>query len=182
MDLATLNDPSKGYLVGDTCVIGVDIVVLNTKIQGECITMFEVPRVVSHSWKFDNFSTADLESYSSPQFFAGNYKWVIKFYPNGSGNSIGTAISLFLELDLSTSSNRKVFANYTLRAKDQKNGQRNEIKWSFNSFWNSTRNRGFNHFLPLDEFKDPKRGFLVNDSCVLEADVQVLGEVVPLPK
>ncbi|OIV95415.1 hypothetical protein TanjilG_06284 [Lupinus angustifolius] len=65
IDHATLNDPSKGYLIDDTCVFGVDVFVLNTKIKGECITMIEEPRVVSYSWKFDNFSNADLKCYNS---------------------------------------------------------------------------------------------------------------------
>ncbi|XP_019418581.1 PREDICTED: BTB/POZ and MATH domain-containing protein 6-like [Lupinus angustifolius] len=188
LDHATLNDPSKGYLIDDTCVFGVDVFVLNTKIKGECITMLEVPRVVSHSWKFDKFSGADLISYCSQPFFAGNYKWKIKFYPNGCGESHGTAISLFLNLDLSslsTSSNHKVLAKFTLRVKDSKNGklyQRPEGLSHWYAFSNSCCAWGFSHFLPLARFKDPSVGFLGNDSCILEADVEVLGVVAPLRK
>ncbi|CAL0302439.1 unnamed protein product [Lupinus luteus] len=177
IDHATLNDPSKGYLIDDTCVFGVAVFVFDTSFRGECLSMIEKPVNYSHSWKFDNVSKTDLKYYISEPFFAGKYKWTIWFHPNGIVDCNGTSISLYLYLDFSaqsTSSKPKVFVEFTLRAKDQNSDQHYEKK-SFHAFSKSSDNWGFRQFCTLAEFKDPKKGLLVKDCCILEADVKVYG-------
>ncbi|XP_019418582.1 PREDICTED: uncharacterized protein LOC109329369 [Lupinus angustifolius] len=173
----SLKDPLKGFLFDDSCVFGVEVFVLNTTIQGECISIFRRSVNVSYSRKFDNFSNADVGGYKSPPFFTGKYKWNIIFYPRGIVERNIAYFSLYLCLDISTlpaSSNPKVFVEYTLRANDQYHGS--------DVLSNSRTVVGFNQFLRLAKFKDSKRGFLVNDSCILEADVKVLGKVEHIPK
>ncbi|XP_056163043.1 ubiquitin C-terminal hydrolase 12-like [Syzygium oleosum] len=41
MPLATFTDPSNGYLIDDTCVFGVEIVVIKNSGLGECFTPIE---------------------------------------------------------------------------------------------------------------------------------------------
>ncbi|CAL0302440.1 unnamed protein product [Lupinus luteus] len=181
----SLKDPLKGYLFDDNCLFGVEVFVFNTSIRGECISISPRPVKVSYSWKFDNFSNADLESYESPPFFTGKYKWNIVFFPHRNVESDGVSSSIYLCLDFSAlpaSSKPKVFVEFTLRAKDQNNGRHYEAEAGLHALSNSKSGFGVKSFLPLAQFKDPKRGFLVNDSCILEADVQVLGTVELLPK
>jgi len=36
---------------------------------------------------------------------------------------------------------------------------------------------GFLNFMPLDQFYDPARGYLVNDTCIVEADITVCKDI-----
>ncbi|KAF1891952.1 hypothetical protein Lal_00036302 [Lupinus albus] len=170
MDYATLKGTSRGYMINDTCVFGVSVFIFNTIFRGECLSMIEKPVCVSHSWKFNNFSIAELDYY--------------EFYPTGNVECNYSSISLFLYFNfsaLSTSSNRKLYVEFTLRAKDQNNGKHSERK-AFHDFSNSSSIWGFSEFFSLAKFIDAKRGFLVKDCCILEADVKVLGVAKLLPK
>lgn len=75
MDLGTFNDPSKGYLIDDTCVFGAEVFVVKNTHKGDCLSMLHGPVTVSHSWKF-KFSQS-IEKHESESFFGGDYKWYI---------------------------------------------------------------------------------------------------------
>lgn len=81
IDLFTFKDPSKGYLVDDTCVFGVEVFVVKTINKGDCLSVHE-PVTIHHSWKFNNFSFATLEKYESESFVGGNYKWYVYINPS----------------------------------------------------------------------------------------------------
>lgn len=72
-------DVSKGYLTGDTCVLGADVFVFKErrKCKGECLSMIKDSVMRKHVWKVENFSKLDAESYYSESFTAGDQKWYI---------------------------------------------------------------------------------------------------------
>ncbi|KAL3750476.1 hypothetical protein ACJRO7_011475 [Eucalyptus globulus] len=149
--LKTLNDAQNGYLVDDTCSTG----------QGENLLMIKDAISQKHMWKVNNFSNLDEEFYESKVFIAGNQKWKIRLYPNGEGSGLGGFVSLYLEpADRDTlPPGTKIFAGFTLR------------QW----FSASIKDWGWATFTSHADFRSPNTGYLVKDTCKVEAEVTVLG-------
>ncbi|XP_031376430.1 MATH domain and coiled-coil domain-containing protein At3g58250-like [Punica granatum] len=178
--LKTFADSRNGYLVDDTCVLGAEVFVSKERStgKGESLVMIKDALSNNHYWKIDNFSKLDKEYYDSSIFLAGNYKWKIRFFPNGKGSGLGSYISLYLDLAETESlpPGTKVFAGLSLRILDQVQG-RNYIGKANHWFSASSRETGWARFMLLSSFK--QLGPLVKDSCWVEAEVSVLGVVDP---
>ncbi|KAH9687477.1 TRAF-like family protein [Citrus sinensis] len=113
--LEEFNDASNGYLLGDTCVFGAEVLV---KERNKC---------------------------------KGDQKWKILLLPKGLGEASGSHISMYLRLtDLST-----ITAGEWLNT--------------------STQFGGWKKFVELNYLNKAGNGFLVNDVCIVEAEVPVLG-------
>ncbi|XP_028804215.1 uncharacterized protein LOC114759242 [Neltuma alba] len=176
VDIVSFNDPSNGYLVEDACVFGAEVFVVKPP-EEECLSMIDEPPPLSYRWKFDNFSRVSLEKYESELFLAGNYRWRLAFYPNGTGEGKGNSVSLFLTVDPSSiPPNTKLYVHCILRAKDQIKGQHAETKF-YRHFSSSSPTWGSRMFVPLAKFKDPTKGFLEGNSCILETEFKVMGLV-----
>ncbi|XP_061369394.1 uncharacterized protein LOC133312234 [Gastrolobium bilobum] len=175
IDLDTFKDPSNGYLIDDTCAFGVEVFVVRTMNKGDRLSMIHGPVTHSHSWKFNNFSIASSDIYESELLVWGNYKWKLHFYPNGQDEGKGNSISLYLVLDVSTlSPNTALVVDFTLRAKDQLGGKHAEEKCCRN-YSKSNSHWGYPQLMALSKFIEPHLGFLVDDSCILEAELKILG-------
>ncbi|XP_061369399.1 ubiquitin C-terminal hydrolase 12-like [Gastrolobium bilobum] len=96
VDIDTFKDPSNGYLIGDTCVFGVEVFVVKTMNKDDCLSMIHEP--VTHS-------------YTCPKFSNSSSSWEYK------------------------------------------------------------------QLVALAKFKNSNSGFLVNDSCILEAEFKVLAVI-----
>ncbi|ESR46024.1 hypothetical protein CICLE_v10003625mg [Citrus x clementina] len=149
--LEAFNDASNGYLVDDTCVFVAEFV-----------------------WMVENFSKLDERRQESQVFCAGEHKWKIVLYPMGNGCGDGDHLSLFLAFEDSTLEAIKVYARYTLRIFDQVGAKHKSFQDS-NWFLTPESSWGWPRFVSLSEFNEPETGFLVNDVCVVEAEVAVLG-------
>ncbi|XP_042503407.1 uncharacterized protein LOC122080665 [Macadamia integrifolia] len=175
--ISVFNDPTRGYLVDDTCVFGAEVFVIKSAGQGERLSMIKNATAHKHTWKIHYFYPR-TESYTSEIFIAGDYKWNVVLYPRGSGNSRGLCLSMYLYLaDLTTlTSNQKVYVHYCLRLIDQIQKEPVEKKVTR---WYSTasNNWGWHDFLLLRDLNNPEKGYLLNDSCIIEAEVNVLGIV-----
>ncbi|KAK4273191.1 hypothetical protein QN277_021639 [Acacia crassicarpa] len=180
VDLVSFNDHSNGFLIEDACVFGAEIFVIKPPSKREHLSMIHEPPLLSYRWKFDNFSKVNLEKYESELFPAGNYRWKLVFYPNGTIEGKGNSVSLFLTVDTSSlPSNTKLYAHCILRVKDQVKGQHAETKF-YRHFSSSNPTWGSRTLVPLATFKDPTKGFLEANSCILETEIKVLGLVKPL--
>ncbi|KAL5539700.1 hypothetical protein UlMin_044564 [Ulmus minor] len=182
MDLKTLTNTKNGYIVKGTCTFGAEVFVANQKtFKGECVSMIKNPESYTYKWKINRFSSRILrkQQHESETFLAGKYKWTISFYPKGNEASKGNNISLFLALDTSTlpAPNTKLLVHYNLRVVDQINNQHFQ---RITSRFGLVSSLGYSRFMPLAKFKDPSNGFFVGDSCIIEADVQVLGVIKPM--
>ncbi|XP_048137891.1 uncharacterized protein LOC125315863 [Rhodamnia argentea] len=161
--LATFIDPSNGYLIDDTCVFGVEVLVIKNSGLGECFTPKEGTSY-THKWKISRFSSLKQESCWSKPFLAGNQKWKLHLYPRGDLAERNKSLSIYLwladsgKLDLG----QKVNASFTIRLRG-KDGTVLGERMSKGSFWfsQSTNSSG--------------------DSCVIEAEVTVLGTTSKLP-
>ncbi|KAJ4827113.1 hypothetical protein Tsubulata_002455 [Turnera subulata] len=120
----TFNNPSKGYLVNDCCVFGVEL--LGNTRHGETLSWVKQPgSFVRHwsggglfTWKIHNFSTISGDYVCSPVFTVGGQQWKLNLYPKGWQGSCGRHLSLFLYVQ-NVSTGRNLSVHYKLRLKDQ---------------------------------------------------------------
>ncbi|XP_022842380.1 MATH domain and coiled-coil domain-containing protein At3g58360-like [Olea europaea var. sylvestris] len=176
--LSLFNDPAKGYLVNDTCVLGVEVYVTQEKLtgKGEILSLVKDAISYKHTWKIDNFSNLTNEYLDSKPFNAADQTWKIQLYPKGKGTGKDNYISLYLALaePEKLSPTTKIYAKYTLRILDQINGIHDS---DIANHWYSASNSlwGWQRFAPISYFYKKSAGFLVNNSCIVEAEVTVNG-------
>ncbi|XP_012833011.1 PREDICTED: uncharacterized protein LOC105953876 [Erythranthe guttata] len=152
-----LTDPSNGYLVDDNCVFGVEVSVVKKEAFAiECLSLknFEIP--YKRDWKTPNFSKLG-EFSKSEEFIVGDHKWIVRLYPKGNGDASGRHVSVFLYYYGSNTGSAWFSAS--------------------NNAW------GWKSFMEIATINDPKKGFIVNDSCHLEVEISVKAvvQVSPLP-
>ncbi|KAF8389288.1 hypothetical protein HHK36_025981 [Tetracentron sinense] len=131
--------------------------------------LVEDPPFSRFTWTIENFSRLNTKDYYSETFFAGSYKWRVLIFPKGD--------NLSMYLDVADSTNLPYgwsrYAKFSLAVVNQiheKNTIRKDTQHQFNeqeSGW------GFLSFMPFSELYDPRRGYLVNDTCIVEAKVSV---------
>ncbi|KAA8543126.1 hypothetical protein F0562_021379 [Nyssa sinensis] len=173
----TFTDPSNGYLVDDTCVFGAEIFILKRARKGECLSLLEEAVTCNYIWKIKSFSNFKSSCYQSDAFVVGDHKWRIELYPRGHAEGQGNSISVFLQLESSSlAPDTRLFVKFMMRISDQNNGQHSELT-ADNHFGPSCLTWGFRKFISLAKLNDPKKGFLVDDTCIIEAQVTLLGIV-----
>ncbi|KAL5564631.1 hypothetical protein UlMin_027795 [Ulmus minor] len=171
--LNTFNDGANGFLVDDTCVFGAEVFVCKERgrEKGECFHMIKDPILNKHTWRVDNFSKLSTEYIESKTFNAGDHKWNIKLYPNGKGAGLGTCVSLYLALE-SPPPTSKIYAEFTLRILNQLNTSHYYGKVT-NWFSASDKEKGWFRFITTSYFSRTDVGYLVKDTCIIEAEVTV---------
>ncbi|KAL5725407.1 hypothetical protein ACHQM5_008554 [Ranunculus cassubicifolius] len=175
ISLATFASPYNGYLVDDTCEFGVEVFIVQNTGASETLSMLNEMSTATFSWKVEKFSQLEKETYSDV-FTSGGHKWEIELYPNGNGHGKNSSLSLYLYLADSDNMqpNTEVHAKVTLRLKNK--ADKDDIERSTEHWFDSTKDgRGWDFIIGLQEFRDPAKGFLVDDTCSIEADVTVLG-------
>ncbi|OIS95820.1 PREDICTED: uncharacterized protein LOC109235877 [Nicotiana attenuata] len=192
-----LKEQSNGYLVDDSIIIGAEVFVVKSQGVGECVSMLEDIETNKHEWKISEFSKLGDSCYlkslllgitngmslmseadSGFKFYRFSCTWKILLRPNSCVCQRDQSISIYLILvDAEGFGCRKrVKVEYTLFVKDQINGEHH--KKDFSSWFSAVSDSlGLHAFMPQHELKDPKRGFLVKDCCIVEADVSIIGVV-----
>ncbi|KAH9753452.1 TRAF-like family protein [Citrus sinensis] len=163
----------------DEFLILQEVFVKETKeCTGECLSMTKLTSASNykHVWKIENFSKLEDRFYESEVFVAGDQKWKILLLPKGLGEASGSHISMYLRLiDLSTiTGGSKIYVLFTLRIRNQllsKHYEKKAGEW-LNT---STQFGGWKKFVELNYLNKAGNGFLVNDVCIVEAEVPVLG-------
>ncbi|CAL5436108.1 unnamed protein product [Camellia sinensis] len=184
LPLGTFNDAANGYLIRDTCLFGAEVVVMNCTGRGECLTLLKKGLDITYTWKIDKFSSLVSKIHYSAVFTIGNQEWRVRLYPEGQATGEGKCLSLYLELDDSKSfpSERKTYAKYKLRIRNQIYSQHVEVTGT-KCFSASTSGGWGNHsFLSFTGLHDASKGFLVKDTLIIEAEVSVLSTVNNLSK
>ncbi|XP_010265553.1 PREDICTED: probable inactive serine/threonine-protein kinase fnkC [Nelumbo nucifera] len=175
--LDVFNDPANGYLIDDTCYFGAEIYVSRESNagKGECFSMMG-PLAFNHVWRIEKFPELVEEICNSEVFTMGGHKWKMTFYPKGSKEGKGNYLSLYLVLaDLSTLlPGRKVYVEFTMRVKDQIHGKHMECKGN-QWFGEGSMSWGWAKFIQLSNLMDGSKGFLVDDLCAIEAQLDSLG-------
>nr|DAD45305.1 TPA_asm: hypothetical protein HUJ06_003535 [Nelumbo nucifera] len=177
IDLQTFKDPSNGYLVNDTCCFGVEVFICKERNirKGERLSLISPSDFPNCTWKIENFSKLEEEFYHSDEFCAADRKWKMKLYPKGDSNGKGNSISLYL-LMVGKSPDEKVYVEGKLRVLDQFNENHHESpvkQW----FVGKPSGWGYHKFMKLSVLNKLSKGFLVNDTCIFEADVSLIGVI-----
>nr|QEP51817.1 ubiquitin carboxyl-terminal hydrolase 12-like protein [Pinus massoniana] len=145
--------------------------------QGETVSTAENqppddPPSSRFTWAVDNFSRLNVKKHYSEVFTVGGYKWRVLIFPKG--NNVD---HLSMYLDVADSATLPYgwsrYAQFSLAVVNQispKYSVRKDTQHQFNareSDW------GFTSFMPLGDVYDHSKGYLVNDTLIIEADVVV---------
>ncbi|KAK4408376.1 Ubiquitin carboxyl-terminal hydrolase 12 [Sesamum angolense] len=138
----------------------------------------EDPQTAKFTWRVENFSRLNVKKLYSGIYELGDYKWRILIFPKGNN-----ADYLSMYLDVGDSATLPYgwsrYAHFSLAVVNQvhsKYSVRKETQHQFNARENDW---GFTSFMPLGELYDPSKGYLVNDTCVVEAEVAVYKAMDP---
>ncbi|KAI3979826.1 hypothetical protein MKX01_013921 [Papaver californicum] len=124
------------------------------------------------TWKIDNFSQISKRELRSNVFEVGGYKWYILIYPQGC--DVCNHLSLFL----CVANHDKLlpgwshFAQFTI-AVVNKDPKKSKYSDTLHRFWKKEHDWGWKKFMELTKVMD---GFVVNDTLVIKAQVQVIRE------
>ncbi|XP_013715514.1 ubiquitin C-terminal hydrolase 12-like isoform X1 [Brassica napus] len=132
----------------------------------------EDPPTLKFTWTVPNFSRQNTRKHYSEVFVVGGYKWRILIFPKG--NNVDH-LSMYLDVadaatlpygwsryaQFSLAVVNQIHTRYTIRKETQHQFNARESDW------------GFTSFMPLSELYDPSRGYLVNDTVYVEAEVAV---------
>ncbi|KAM4072201.1 hypothetical protein ACB094_11G119700 [Castanea mollissima] len=171
----TFKDPSQGYLVNDCCVFGVEVSVYERSHKRQCVSMIREPPNSTMTWKIEKFSTLDKSFYFSQEFTVEGLKWKIKVYPKGNTDQIPEAISIFITFCDCIPSEHKIYAEYKLRIRNQVQG--NHMERLGKHWFSNSLGWGFPQFMFLNDLHDAFKGFLVNDTIIVEAEIIVMSTV-----
>ncbi|XP_020577037.1 ubiquitin carboxyl-terminal hydrolase 13-like isoform X2 [Phalaenopsis equestris] len=132
----------------------------------------EDPPTSRFTWTIESFSRLNTKKLYSDIFVVGGYKWRILIFPKG--NNVDH-LSMYLDVadsatlpygwsrnaQFSLAVCNQIHSKFTIRKDTQHQFNARESDW------------GFTSFMPLGDLYDPIKGYLVNDTCVIEAEVAV---------
>ncbi|KAK9146436.1 hypothetical protein Sjap_006339 [Stephania japonica] len=129
------------------------------------------------TWKIENFSQISKRELRSNAFEVGGYKWYILIYPQGC--DVCNHLSLFL----CVANHDKLlpgwshFAQFTI-AVVNKDPKKSKYSDTLHRFWKKEHDWGWKKFMELSKVLD---GFIVSDTLVIKAQVQVIREKLNRP-
>ncbi|KAM7256959.1 hypothetical protein ACFE04_008752 [Oxalis oulophora] len=124
----------------------------------------------------------NADKYETADFEAGGYKWKLIVHPNGNKNkSVSDHISVYLAMADTTllTSGSEVYATFRLFLLDQNNDNYLIVQDSSakeRRFHRLKHEWGLDKFISHKIFNDATNGYLVDDTCVLGAEVYVTKE------
>ncbi|KAJ6350700.1 hypothetical protein OIU78_006775 [Salix suchowensis] len=129
---------------------------------------------------FSLLAKTEVEKYESGVFEAGGYKWNLVLYPSGNkSKNVKEHISLYLAM-ADTSSlplGWEIHVIFRLFLLDQNKDSYLVIQAGKERRFHGLKLEwGFDEFIQLSTFNDSRYGFLVEDTCVLGAEVFVCRE------
>ncbi|XP_041027772.1 ubiquitin C-terminal hydrolase 12 [Juglans microcarpa x Juglans regia] len=132
----------------------------------------EDPPSMKFTWTIENFTRLNTKKHYSDVFVVGSYKWRVLIFPKG--NNVD---HLSMYLDVADSAALPYgwsrYAQFSLAVVNQAHSKYSIRKDTQHQFTARESDWGFTSFMPLSDLYDPTRGYLVNDTCVVEAEVAV---------
>ncbi|XP_030968835.1 ubiquitin carboxyl-terminal hydrolase 13-like [Quercus lobata] len=175
LPLDTFNDASQGYLVNNCCVFAAEVFVHEHNVKRQCLSFIVEPYNSTLTWKIEKFSTLNEEYYFSQEFTDRDSKWKLMFYPKGDSTVKNPAVSVNLFLCDCLPSEQNVFVEYKLRVRDQIKGKHKENRAE--DWFSSSKDLGYPEFLLLKDLNDASKGFLMNDTVLVEAEIIVMSKL-----
>ncbi|XP_068340698.1 ubiquitin C-terminal hydrolase 12-like isoform X1 [Pyrus communis] len=132
----------------------------------------EDPPVMKFTWTIENFTRLNTKKHYSDMFVVGGYKWRIRIFPKG--NKVDY---LSMYLDVADSGTLPYgwsrYAHFSLAVVNQIHSKYSIRKDTQHQFNARESNWGFTSFMLLGDLYDQHRGYLVNDTVVVEAEISV---------
>ncbi|XP_060958513.1 ubiquitin C-terminal hydrolase 12 isoform X3 [Cannabis sativa] len=132
----------------------------------------EDPPSIKFTWTIENFTRLNVKKHYSDVFVVGGYKWRILIFPKGNNVDY-----LSMYLDVADSSTLPYgwsrYAQFSLAVVNQMHNKYSIRKDTQHQFNTRESDWGFTSFMPLSDLYDPSRGYLMNDTCLVEAEVAV---------
>ncbi|KAF8398029.1 hypothetical protein HHK36_016955 [Tetracentron sinense] len=134
--------------------------------------LVEDPLFSRFTWTIKEFSRLKSKKHYSETFLVDGCKWRVLIFPKG--NNVD---HLSIYLDVVDSENLPYgwsrFAQFRLAVVSQILNEYTVRKYTQHRFYARNSCCGFTLFMPLSELYDPGRGYLVNDTCIVQAKVAV---------
>ncbi|KAL8048886.1 hypothetical protein ABFX02_07G096300 [Erythranthe guttata] len=165
----SLKDPSNGYVVDDNCVFGAEVFVVKREAVTQCFSLKYADIPYKRDWKIPNFSKLE-EHWRSEEFTAGGQKWNILLYPNGIQSGAGSHVSLYLQ----RLGSERVQVSYSICIKNQVSDQHIKKSETDRLFITIDNAWGWSKFMEIATMIDPEKGFIVNDSCLINVEISSL--------
>ncbi|KMZ62537.1 hypothetical protein ZOSMA_459G00010 [Zostera marina] len=132
----------------------------------------EDPPSSRFTWLIENFSRMTVKKHYSDSFVVGGFKWRVLIFPKGNNMD-----QLSMYLDVADSASLPYgwsrYALFSLAVVNQIHSKYTIRKDTHHQFNARESDWGFTSFMPLCDLYDPTRGYLVNDTCIVEAEVTV---------
>ncbi|VFQ95302.1 unnamed protein product [Cuscuta campestris] len=124
------------------------------------------------TWRIENFSQLDAKKLYSLTFLVNQNKWRVLLCPKGNNTD---HLSLYLDVPDSYSlpADWSVPTKFSISLINQIDCNGTITKETDHTFNSKESDWGFTSFVPLSEFHDKSGGFLVEDICLIEAEVYV---------
>ncbi|XP_021758180.1 uncharacterized protein LOC110723163 [Chenopodium quinoa] len=172
LPISTFKKKDYGFLVDDCCVFGAEVLVINNQ-QVKISTMSIVgENCDKYTWRIESFQSLS-DRLCSPEICFNGWSWKLDLRPKGDSSVKGEYVSLFLHLENSSklTHGNKLFVKYILRVKNQRQGQDcQELVHQW--FSASAKSWGFKSFISLKVLNDPWKGYLVNNTIVIQLHIQ----------
>ncbi|PIA48254.1 hypothetical protein AQUCO_01400677v1 [Aquilegia coerulea] len=201
---AYLTDPANGYMFRDTCMFGIEVLRCSNTCLHDSLLTLNGEATGSYTFQLEPFSEKILERQiirigMAPRFEVGNYNCRIMYslesrngtlgdgpfkevnLPLAEKNSTPQFLSLHIMFrpsqleDVEDKWSKRLEAKVLMRVKDQ--SPREEHVQREGCQWLGHHSLGWPRFMKLSDITNPDKGYLVNDSLIIEAEVSVLSLV-----
>ncbi|XP_052113940.1 MATH domain and coiled-coil domain-containing protein At3g58370 [Arachis duranensis] len=120
-------------------------------------------------WTIKDLSKLNTKKLYSQNFNIGGHPWRILMYPKG--NNVGY-LSIYLDAGTLPCVETR-FSKFKLVLINQVNDKLTQTKETQHTFNARESDWGFISFIPLADFYDHSKGFIVDDTCIIEAKISV---------
>ncbi|AET00363.2 ubiquitin carboxyl-terminal hydrolase, putative [Medicago truncatula] len=129
------------------------------------------PSPFKFTWRIERFSWRNEIKLCSDVFDVGGYKWHVIIFPEGD-NAMDHLSMYFGVADSENLPNGwSIYAQFTMSLVNQINAEDSVTKDLRHRFNEQECDWGEPSFIPLDELSDPSRGYVVNNTLVVEVEV-----------
>ncbi|XP_024640077.1 ubiquitin carboxyl-terminal hydrolase 12 isoform X2 [Medicago truncatula] len=133
-------------------------------------TSLTAPGIQSYTWRTERFSRVRATVLYSDVFEAGGYKWRAIIHPRGN-NTDYLSIYLCTADSASLPDGWSSYVEFTLKVVNQIEYKYSVTKVAKHKFTKLISDWGHKNVIPLGILFDPSRGYLVNDTLVVEIEV-----------
>ncbi|XP_059665788.1 uncharacterized protein LOC132311739 isoform X2 [Cornus florida] len=122
------------------------------------------------TWAIENFTRLNTKWVCSESFYVGGYKWRVIIYPKGNNDADHLAIYLGVSDSATLPYGWTKYVKYNLSVINHIDNKSTVTEGGEDQFHIQASNWGYTKFMPLSELYDLGRGYIVNDTCLVEVD------------